>query len=177
MPIFCKTNVYSLKNTVIQYHLFEFFMKNPLLSCSYLVKKRVTSVKTTLQHGSKKSKGCPFFSDFLLKNLCPTHILSHYVHSLKNSVLSRHFFQFFHEKPCILMPIFGQKNVNPVKTTLYYGLEKSLSRKKSMLSCHAHILSKNLNSLKNTMLPFPYFVKKTSILSKTQCSHVIFFKI
>ena len=38
--------------------------------------------------------------------------------------------------------------------------------------CHAHILSKNVQSLKTTLFPWPYFVKKTSILSKTRCSHV-----
>ena len=32
------------------------------------------------------------------------------------------------------------------------------------------------NLLKNTLFSCPYFVKKTSILSKTQCSHVILFK-
>ena len=34
---------------------------------------------------------------------------------------------------------------------------------------------KNVHSLKNTMLSCPHFVKKTSTLSITQCSHVIFF--
>ena len=36
------------------------------------------------------------------------------------------------------------------------------------------ILSKNFHSQKNTLLPFPYFVKKTSILSKIECYHAIF---
>ena len=40
----------------------------------------------------------------------------------------------------------------------------------------AHILSKKVHSLKIKLLSCPYFVRKTSILSKTQCSHVIFFK-
>ena len=35
---------------------------------------------------------------------------------------------------------------------------------------------KNVHSLKNTMLSCPYFVKKTSILSKSWFSDVIFFK-
>ena len=35
------------------------------------------------------------------------------------------FFQIFHKKPHPTMPIFGQKNVNFVKTTLYYGPKKS----------------------------------------------------
>ena len=41
----------------------------------------------------------------------------------------------------------------------------------------AHILSKKVHSLKIKLLSCPYFVRKTSILSKTQCSHVIFFQI
>ena len=35
---------------------------------------------------------------------------------------------------------------------------------------------KNAKCLKNTLFSCPCFVKKTSILSKTRCSHVIFFK-
>ena len=34
---------------------------------------------------------------------------------------------------------------------------------------------KNVPSLKNTVLSYPYIIRKMSILSKTQCSHVIFF--
>ena len=41
---------------------------------------------------------------------------------------------------------------------------------------HAHILSKKRPFCKNTMLFCPYFVNKTSILSKTRYSHVIFLK-
>ena len=78
------------------------------------------------------------------------------------------------------MPIFGQKNVNSVKTTLYYGPKKSIGcpffpifheKITAAIFCQ-----KKVHSLKNTLLLCPYFVKKTSILSKTQCSHVIFFK-
>ena len=39
---------------------------------------------------------------------------------------------------------------------------------------HAYILPKNLHSPKNTMFSYPYLIKKSSILWKTQCSHVIF---
>ena len=42
---------------------------------------------------------------------------------------------------------------------------------------YTHILSKNVHSLKNTLFSCPYFVKKTSILTKTHCSHIIFFSI
>ena len=38
--IFCQKNVHSLKNTVLLCHFFKIFMKNPLLSRPYLVKKR-----------------------------------------------------------------------------------------------------------------------------------------
>ena len=37
-----------------------------------------------------------------------------------------------------------------------------------------HIICENVHSQKNTMLSCPEFVKKTSILSKTLCSHVIY---
>ena len=46
-------------------------------------------------------------------------------------------------------------------------------------SSHAHILSKNYLFSKNTLFLCPYFVKKTSILTKKHCSHqfsLYFFK-
>ena len=43
------------------------------------------------------------------------------VHSLKNTVLSCNFFHIFLEKPHAVMHVFGQKFVNSVKTTIYYG--------------------------------------------------------
>ena len=46
MPIFCQKNVNSLKNTVLSYQIIQIFMKNPLLSCLYLVKK--TSILSKL---------------------------------------------------------------------------------------------------------------------------------
>ena len=41
------------------------------------------------------------------------------VHSLKNAVFPCHFFLFVKKKPPAVMPIFGQKNVAFVKTTIY----------------------------------------------------------
>ena len=95
---------------VLSCHLLKFFMKNPILSCPYLFKKTINSVKTALYNGSKKSIKCSFFS-------------------------------IFHGKITSLMPIFCQENVH---------------------------------SRKNTLLSYPYFVEKTSNLSKTRCSHVNF---
>ena len=47
--------------------------------------------------------------------------------------------------------------------------------KKLLLSCH--FCQKNVHSLKNTLFSRAYLVRKTSIFSKTLCSHVNFFKI
>ena len=76
------------------------------------------------------------------------------------------------------------KNVNSVKTTLFYGHKShyvgcpfcsAFSRKNHC--SHENILSKiRIFSKKHTAL-MPILVKKTSILSKTQCSHVLFFFI
>ena len=73
-----------------------------------LSKKRQSLKKTTA-----------FMARFCQKNL----------HSLKNTMLSCNFFQIFHEKPPSVMPIFGKKNVNSVKTILY-------SFKITVFSCH-----------------------------------------
>ena len=91
------------------------------------------------------------------------------------------FFQIFHEKPHAGMPIFGQKNVNFVKTTINYGPKKSkgypfVSYFHEKISTLMPIFcQKNAHSKKITLVSCPYFVKKTSIISKTRCSHVIFF--
>ena len=80
------------------------------------------------------------------------------------------------------MPIFGQKNVNSIKTTLYYGPKKSIGCPffpifyEKIIFLMPIFYQKNVHSLKNTMLSCPHFVKKTSIFSITQCSHVIFLK-
>ena len=124
------------------------------------------------------------------------------VHSLKNKVLLCRFFQTFQEKHPTAMPIFGPKKVNPVKKILYMvqnSIEYTfspISREKITAlmpifcqqnanplktNCsHVHILSKNLNSLKHTVLSYnfsqicherplavvPIFGQKTSTLSK-----------
>ena len=133
--------------------------------------------------GQKKSIGCPFFQIFhkKLTALMPIYFQKK-VNSLKNILLlcpykrpfsQKHgalmsFFQIFHEKAPAVMPILGQKNVNSIKTTLYYGPRKSIG---------CFFFFKNVHSLINKPLSCPYFVQKTSMLSKTRCSHVIFFQI
>ena len=114
------------------------------------------------------------FSSFL-KN---TSILSKTRYS--HDIVSK----FFMKNPLLsCLHIFSQKNVCSVKTTLYYyhGSKKSIrcpffpifhENARMPMYCR-----KNVHSLKNTMLSFPYFVKKTFILSKTRCSPVFFFDI
>ena len=64
--IFCQKNVHSLKSTVLLCHFFKIFMKNPLLSRPYLVKKRQFSQKYIIIWPNK-SIGCPFFRFFTKK--------------------------------------------------------------------------------------------------------------
>ena len=135
MPIFCRKNVHSLKNT-----LFSFHEKHPAVKPIYC-QKSLNSVKTTLYYGPKKSKGYPFFSNFSRKNdRSHAHILSKKrsfskkhtaifpifvkkcYFSIKHVALISNY-SFFCEKPPVVMPISGQKNVNSVKTTQYHGLK------------------------------------------------------
>ena len=144
----------------------------------------------------------PFFSDSSRKNRCShTHILSQvrlfskehtalkFMFYEKMSVLSKtlcscHFFQVFYEKPPAVKPIYGQKTSNLSKLH-YFGPEKTIGCP-SFLIFHgkiialistAHIFSKNRPFSKNHLFLCPYYVKKTSILTKTNCSHIIFIKI
>ena len=153
-------------------------MKKPLLSCPYEIKKNVNSVKTTQYYGPKKLIGCPFFPIFT-NNQC-SH--THNVHSTKSKVVSCHFFQMYHYKLSAVMRIFGQKHVNSVETILYYGPKKSTGCPFSSIfhekiTTFMRISVKKRTFSKENTLACPYFVRKTSILSKTLCSHVKFFKI
>ena len=89
----------------------KFFMKNPLLPSSYLVKKRQFCQNYTIFWVQKVNR-MPLFSDFHGKIICS----------------------------------------------------------------NAHILQKRRPISKKHLLLCPYFVQKTSILTKTNCSHIIFFK-
>ena len=80
------------------------------------------------------------------------------------------------------MCISGQKHVNSVKTILYYGPKKSTGCPFSSIfhekiTTFMRISVKKRTFSKENTLSSPYFVRKTSILSKTLCSHVNFFKI
>ena len=110
------------------------------------------------------------------------HILSKYVQSLKNTALMS-FFQNFHEKLSAVKPIFGQKNVNAVNTTLCYGPNKSIWCPFSWFFTknnwsHARILSKKRPFFKNHTAIMPIFCqKKPKSLKKYVLSFHIFFQI
>ena len=74
------------------------------------------------------------------------------------------------------------KNVNSLKTTLYYREKKKIRMpifffdflRKNHCSGAYILLTKRPFSKKNSLLSCLYFIKKMSILSKTWCSNVIF---
>ena len=157
--------------------------------------KHVNSVKTIPYYRSNKSIGCPFFMIFYEKIttlmrifVIKTYILerTHSSHAhiwsenrpfFLKTLCSRHFFQNFHEKPPAHMPIFGKKNPS-ILSKHYYIFGQKINRMPFFLIFYVKTTSfmpifcqKNVCSLKNTMLSFPYFVKKRP--SKTLCSHVI----
>ena len=68
------------------------------------------------------------------------------------------FFQLLHEKPPAVMPIFDQKK--SILSTQNYITD---------LKVHWMPLFYNFSATKSP-LSYPYFVKKTSILKKSQCS-------
>ena len=78
-------------------------------------------------------------------------------------MLSCNVFQIFHKNLLLSCPYYVKK-VNSVKTTKYYEPKKSIG---------CPIFFKNVHSLKNNAF-MPIFCQNTSILSKTNGSHVIF---
>ena len=142
-----------------------------------------------------------FFSIFSRKNYClmPIYIfknknvhslITHYSHA---NILSKK--RPFSQKHCALMSIKKKIMKNPLLSCPYLIKKRQFCQNNTILwakevsrmpffcdfsrknyRSYAHILWKNVHSLKNTLLSSLYFVKKTSILSKTLCSYVIFSK-
>ena len=98
------------------------------------------------------------------------HILSKKRPFSKKKLRSHGIFsQIFNEKPSAANPIFDQKNVNSVKTTIYFGPKKSIGClsfpifhgnvtvlvpklcRKTPPCCHAPIWSKKVHSIKTTL--------------------------
>ena len=123
-------------------------MKNPLLSCPYLVKKTtiLSKLHFIFYYGSKKSIRYPFFSDFsrkisaLIPIYCQENVLSlknkmlSFPYSVRkcqfsqNTMFSSPFFQYNNEKPPAVMPIFGQKTSNLSKTHSIMGQKSQLEK-------------------------------------------------
>ena len=123
---------------------FRFLTEKSSLSCPYFVKKRLFSKK----HAALKSRFCQ-------KNGL----------SLKNTVLLCHFFEFFMTNPLLSRPYL-------VKTSILSKLHYNIGPKRQQDALfsdfslksnyfHAHILSEKHSLSKNTLLSYPYFVKKT----------------
>ena len=96
------------KYGALMFFFFKFVMKNFLLWCTWLVKKCKFCQNYTLLW-AKKVNRMPFFSDFSRKNYCS------YVN----------FFKIFIKNPLLSCP-YLIKNVNSIKTTLYYEPKKSI---------------------------------------------------
>ena len=141
-----KKNVHSLKKHCFHAHIlskkcpffqkhcalmsifFKIFIKNPLLSCPYLI-KNVNSIKTTLYYEPKKSIWCPFFPishgkiipfmpifckkrPFSKKHAAlKSRFCQKNGHSLKNTVLLCHFFKFFMTNPLLSRPYLVKKTL------------------------------------------------------------------
>ena len=145
----------------------------------------------------------PFFSNFSRKSSCShTHILSKIrlfsknkkqtalksmfhqknVHSLKNTVLSCHLFSsFLWKTPCCQAHIWSKKRQICQNYTIFWVQKVNrmplFSDFHGKIICsNAHILQKHRSISKKHLLLCPYFVQKTSILTKTNCSQNIFFK-
>ena len=122
MPIFVQKNVHSLKITMLscpyfvrktslpsktlRSHVisFKFFIKNPMLSWPYLVKKRTILPELHYILRATKVIGCPVFPMFYEKILAMMPI-------------------FFQKRPIsknqpVLMPIICQKDVHSLESTV-----------------------------------------------------------
>ena len=75
----------------------------------------------------------------------------------------------------MLMHIFGQKNGNPVNTPLLWARKVNFT-KKSMLPCHANILSKNFHSLKTHLSYSAFCQNNVHSLKNVVISCYFFFK-
>ena len=155
MPMFSQKNVNSVKTIGQKVNRIPIFFPNfhdkILLSWPYSIKKRPFSNKRTVL--------TPIF--------CQKS-----VHSLKNTVFSRHFFKSFIKNPCCNAHIWSA-NVNSVKISLLYKpksqwdapFSKYLSWKNDF--SYALILSKKCQFSKKTLLSCPYFIKKHSLKNTT----------
>ena len=198
MPIFCKKRSILSKTQCSHVIFSKFSWKTPAVMP---ILDQKTSILSKLQYymGQKVNR-MPFFFDFSWKNdFSHAHILSkklqfakktHCSHahilsekrlfSQKNGAPMLFFSNISLKALCCHAQICSKERQFCQNYTILWA--KKINRKLLFSdfspknhSSHAHFLSKNVHSLKNTMLSCPYFVQKTYILSKSQCSSVIFY--
>ena len=127
---------------------------------------------------AKKVKRMPLFFRFFRKRSllsCPYFVIITSVFSKTRSSHDIFFFNFSWKTYNSHAHIWSKK-CQSCKHYLILWAKKVNVTKKSMLLWHAHILSKNFHSLKKLCPHSHILSKKTSTLSKTWCSHVIFLK-
>ena len=120
MPMFCQKICTLSKKRSSHVIFFKFFMKNPFLSCPYLV-KNVNSVKTTLYYKPKNSIRPPFVRIYIKSTaLMP-------IFYQKTSILKKHI---------VLTPIFCKKMSIRSKTRCSRVIFKILMKNPC---CNSHI--------------------------------------
>jgi len=110
MPLFFQKNVNSLKNILLSYHFFfsNFLWKIPFCRAHFWSKK-CHFCKTSLYYRPKKLNSIPYIPICMKKSVlsCPYFVKN--VHSLKNTMLSCHFFKFEMKTPLLFCPYLVKK--------------------------------------------------------------------
>ena len=185
MPIFCRKNVHSFRNTALMSRFSKFSSKTP---CCHAHIWSKTSILSKLHYiMSQKSqydalffpisqgKIIAFMPIFCKKRpfskkhaALKSRFCQKNGHSVKNTVLLCHFFKFFMTNPLLSTPYLVKKTLILSKWHYDIGRKRQypffpdFSLKSN--NFHAHILSEKYPLSKNTLLSCPYFVRKTSIL-------------
>ena len=109
MPLFFQKNVHSLKNILLSYHFFfsNFLRKIPFCR-AHIWSKKCHFCKTSLYYRQKKLNSIPYIPICMKKSVlsCPYFVKN--VHSLKNTMLSCHFFKFEMKTPCCFAHIWSK---------------------------------------------------------------------
>ena len=135
---------------------FQFFRKNLCCQARIWSKRRSSLNYITVQ--AKKVKRLPLFFQFFSKISALMLIVCQKTSILSKTLALHIIFTIFLSKTPALMPIFAQKYVNSINTTLHYGAKNSISRKKTMLSCPS--LVNKLPFSKKDATPIPIFCQK-----------------
>ena len=181
-PYFVKKRPFAQKHCTLMSRFFNFYMKNPMLSCPYLIKNPSILSKLNCIMDQKSQQDALFFRIFhgKITSLMPIFCQED-VHSRKNTLLSSPYFikkrpvsqkhgalmsvfQFFYEKFPAVKPIFGKKT--SILFKLHYIMGPTTQKDVLFFRFFTKIiarLSNNVHSLKNTLFSCP-FLSKNPIL-------------